>query len=403
LKKPPESGALDLRKTYVLKLRVSVLHVNVSAFPIEVERLADRRLRGRPVAVAASSSPRAPLLYVSPEAFGAGIYRGMARREARHWERSLICLTPNDRLYQQAQQKLIEVVSRFTPVLEPMRLGSVFLDMTGTELLFGKAAEAASKIRAELLRNLSLDPTLGVARNKLVSRVATKVMRPHGLYQVYEGHEAEFLHPLAVDYLPGVGSVTSGKLLRELGIRRIGELAAIPVPLLVQLFGKAGVELHDKASGEDHSLVRDTAREMPRQIQQGIIFSEPTNDDDRLLAELWHLCERVGNTLRTAGEVASRSYLEGVYVDGLRIDRKVAHVPPTQSDFDLFRPWKNSWKKFMERRLQLKSLTLTLQGLQLRYEQLDFTHDQRERKLLATLDKLRRRYGEKSVIIHSPS
>lgn len=385
---------------------MSVLHVNVPSFPIEVERLVDRRLRGRPVAVAASTSPRAPLLYVSTEAFSAGIYRGMMRREAGRWERSLICLTPNENLYQRAQQKLLEVVSRFTPVFEPMRLGAVFLDMKGTELLFGKTNEAASKIRKELLSKLRLDPELGVARNKLVSRVAAKVMRPHGLYEVYEGHEAEFLHPLAVDYLPGVGPITSGKLFRELGIRHIGQLAAIPVPLLVQLFGRAGVQLHDKACGQDDGFVRGDCSELSviarsaatkQSLRFEAILSEPTNDDGKLLAELWRLCERAGADLRKTGKMVFQSILEAVYVDGLRIHHKTACDPPTQSDFALFRPWKDSWKKFMERRLQLKSLALILQGLQSQFEQLDFATNLKEKRILSTVDQLRRRYGELSI------
>lgn len=376
---------------------MSVLHINIPSFPIEVERLKDPRLRRRPVAIAASRSPRAPLLYVSPEAHASGIQKGVSQKRARSLERSLICLTPSYPLYERAQKKLLEVIARFTPVLEPMRLGSIFLDMTGMELLFGRPAAAASKIRRELMRTFSLDPTLGVARNKLVSRVAAKVMRPHGLYQVYPGHETEFLHPLEVEYLPGVGRVTSGKLLRELGIRRIGELADIPVNLLAQLFGKQGVELHHKACGEDTSVVADYLRDAPRRIQESAIFSEPTNNDRQLLAELWRLCERVGVALRAGREVTAQGMLEGIYLDGLRIRQRVSYDPPTQSDFILFKPWERRWQKFMERRTRLKSLTLILQDLGPEFEQLDFMGDRREQRILTTLDGLRERYGDAAV------
>lgn len=376
---------------------MSVLHLHIPAFPIEIERLADRRLKGRPVAIAASRSGRAPLLYVSSEAHRAGVQKGMPRRRAERRERSLICLVPDERRYQKAQAKLLQLVSRFTPVYEPMRLGSVFLDMNGMELLLGKPAEAASLLRSELMQTFDLDPALGVARNKLVSRVATKVMRPHGLYQVYEGHEAEFLHPLPVEYLPGIGRMASGKLLRELAIRTIGDLAAIPVPLLIQLFGRPGGEFHDKALGEDAGTVEDFSRDVPRQIQRHAVLSVPSNDDGRLLAELWRLCEHAGAALRRAAETASHGRLEGVYVDGLRIRRQADYDPPTQSDFALFRPWELGWKKIMARRLRLKSLTLTLEGLQPAFEQLDFTGDPRKKKILTALDQLRSRYGETSV------
>jgi DNA polymerase-4 len=390
---------------------MSVLHVNIPAFPVAVERLADRKLRHRPVAIAASGSSRAPLLYVSPEAYAVGIRKGMPQREARRWERRLVCLTPEPRRYERAQKKLLEVISHFTPAFEPMRLGSIFLDMSGMELLFGKAAEAASTVRADILRHLELDPTLGVGRNKLVSRVAAKVMRPHGLYEVYPGHEAEFLQPLPVDYLPGVGRSTSGKLLRELRIRSIGELATIPVPLLVRFFGKAGIALHEAALGEDPTSVKHAhpgewvapsfvspeplhRRSEPDEFCFDRVFPEPTNNDQRLLAELWHCCERAGRELRRQREMASRSVLEGIYVDGQRIRQGITYPTPTQSDFDLFHPWEQRWRKWMERRLQLKSLTLTLRDLCPAFEQLDFTRDGREPRLLKALDEIRRRYGE---------
>lgn len=372
-----------------------ILHVNIPAFPIAVERLVNPRLRDRPVAIAASTSPRAPLLYVSAEAHGVGIHKGMALKAARHFERSLQVLTPEPRRYERAQGKLWQLLSRFTPVLEPLRLGSVFLDMGGMELLFGKPAEAAHTLRRELLAGLAMNPTVGVACNKLVSRVAAKVMRPHGLYEVFPGHESEFLEPLPIHYLPGVGHRNAKRLFRELGVRQIGDVSQVPVSLLTQLFGAYGVELSRRAKGEDATPV-EAPRAVPT-LHFETNFTEPSNDDGFLLAELWQLCERAGFALRFRKQMITQTRLQGRYVDGVLAERRWTYAVPTQSDFALFRPWHETWEKFMERRLQFKSLRLSLTGLQEEYRQLDFTADVREERLLKSLDELRRRYGRGAV------
>jgi len=374
-----------------------ILHLNIPAFPIEVERLAEPALRSRPVAIAASTSPRAPLLYVSAEAHRAGIHKGMLLKHARSLERDLRWLIPQPRRYERAQRRLWRLVSRFSPVLEPLRLGSVFLDMSGMELLFGKAAAAADVLRSELLEDLAMNPTVGVGSNKLVSRVAAKVMRPHGLYEVFPGHEAEFLQPLPVTYLPGVGRGNADRLFRELGVRQIGDLAQIPLPILTRVFGGYGVEWHRRATGEDTTPV-----ELPRAapaLHFETTFNEPSNDDDFLLAELWRLCERAGFALRERKQMVDRTCLQGIYVDGIAVRKNFRYGAPTQSDFALFHPWSDSWHRFMERRLQFKSLRLTLRGLQGEFFQLSFTSDVKEQRLLDSLDGLRRRYGAGAVVL----
>lgn len=374
---------------------MAILHLNISSFAIQVERLVQPKLVGRPVVVAASTANRAPLWCVSPEAYAQGIRKGMPLGRARECERRLICLAPNPRLYEKAQRKILEVVSRFTPVYETVRPGSLYLEMGGTELLWGRPTEAASKIRTELWRKLSLDPLLGVAQNKLVARVAAKVMRPHGLYEVFPGHEAEFLGPLGVEFLPGVGKITSRKLLQELGVRRIGDLAEIPLALLTRIFGRAGMELSQKARGLDFSEVRP-ALKTPA-LSQEALLPEPSNDEAVLQTQLWRLIERLGFRLRESRRVAGCGVLEGVYVDRQRMVLSFSIRPPSHSDFVLFECCRLRWGRFLTRRLRLKSLTFTLSGLQPEFEQLDFTADRRRAGLLASLDALRKKYGETSV------
>ncbi len=374
---------------------MSVLHLNIAAFAVQLEILENPRLAGRPVAVALAERGRAPLICVSSQAHAAGLAKGMTVAEARGRERGLIVVPPNPRLYRREQAKLLELAEAFTPVYEPSRLGSIFLDMSGTERLFGTALDAASKIRARVLRELRLTPTLGVARNKLVSRIAAKLVRPQGLCDVFPGNEAPFLKPLDLDLLPGVGSVASGRFLAELGIRRIGELATVPRAILVQLFGKQGTLLHDKANGIDLSEVRLPERAPALEVEQS--FLPPSNDDEVLLAALWGLLEGLGFKLRERGEVAGILELKGIYADRREVALHISLRPSLSNELKLFRLAKAQWRKFYARRIALKSLAVRLSRLMRAFEQIDWTDDRRDTRLLATLDSLRKKHGEKIV------
>lgn len=374
---------------------MQVVHVNIPAFAVAVERRVDARLRGYPVAVAASSAPRAPLVAVSAEAFSMGIRAGDRASEALRVEPRLRVLPQNPPLYERAQRKLWQVLERFTPVFEPARLGAFYLDMEGMESLFGKTPDAAGRIHRRIRETLGLDATLGVARNKLVSRIAAKVIRPKGLCDVFPGSEVDFLGPLTVDYLPGIGGKTQELLLRELGVRRIRELGEVPTSVLLQIFGKRGVTLKDQASGIDAEPVL-LAQRSPVLLETANLGQE-SNDEGRLLAELWRLVESLGAQLRRRGLVAARAHLEGLYLDRRRAQREVALRPPSHLDAQIFQTLLKAWPKFLERRVALKSFSLRLEGLQPFFHQTDFFREAREENLLNAIDHLREKYGREVV------
>lgn len=374
---------------------MSVLHLNIASFPIQVEILGNRALAGRPAAVALADTRRAPLICVSPEAFGAGIRKGMSVAEARTRERKLLVLPPNPRLYQGVQKKLLALAESFTPVYEPARLGSLFLDMAGTERLFGKTVDVASRLRARLIREWGWKPTLGVAENKLVSRIAAKLVRPQGLCDVFPGNEAGFLKPLEIELLPGIGEVAPFRVLRELAIRRIGDLAQVPEEVLTRLFGKKGVELHRASQGIDLSPVRLPERAPTVAAQE--IFPAPTNETPRLLASLRALIETVGSELRRNRRVAGGLRLAATYADGARAAREVRLDPPSQNDFALFRAAEAQWGRFLSRRTAVKSLAVAASAIQTAFAQLDWTADRREESLLAALDFVREKHGKNAL------
>ena len=182
-------------------LERQVLHLDVAGFPVAVERVVDPTLRDRPLVIA-PPVPRARVLFASAEAGREGIQPGMRVDEARRQCRGLVLRPPNDPLYARAGKAVLELTGRFSPVLEPQAHGRIYLDVTGTGRLFGPPIDVAARLRKELIASLRLDAAVGVAANKLVSRVAADVTEPTGLLDIRAGDEAPFLAPLHVARLP---------------------------------------------------------------------------------------------------------------------------------------------------------------------------------------------------------
>src|SRR5882672_7813934 len=268
----------------------SILCVDVPAFPVAVERVVDPRLRGRPVLVAPEGSARALVVAASDEAVREGVWPGMPVAQAVRRCPGAVLRPTDERLYRRAAAAVLGLLGGFTPVIEPSAPGRAFLDLTGTGRLFGRAPDAAARIRREVADRLRLRATVGVAVNKLVSRVAARVIRPDGLYGVFPGSEAEFLAPLPVLLLPRAAAATAEVRFDDLGIARVGDLAALSPAEAGLAFGRRADRLRRQALGQDEAPVR------PPSLSPGLFedetLAEPTNAEADLLRVLLGLCER---------------------------------------------------------------------------------------------------------------
>ena len=157
----------------------SIIHIDIGDFPIAVERVLEPRLRRRPVVVAVQTATRSLVAALSREAAGQGVQRGMPLPQARKYCRDLTVLPPNEELYTRATTALFGLLGRFSPLIEPLRFGHAYLDMTGSTRLFGCAVDAAARAQREIRDRLGLDAVAGVACNKLVSKVASDLLCRH--------------------------------------------------------------------------------------------------------------------------------------------------------------------------------------------------------------------------------
>jgi DNA polymerase IV len=379
----------------------SVLHLEVADFPVAIARIGDPSLRGRPVAVA-PSAVRALVLAASAEARREGIRPGMPLREASRRCRGLRILPPDEALWSRATRAIIEAAERFSPIVEPSSLGRAYLDVTGTSRLLGRPLDVASRLRSEMLASLSLDAAVGLAVNKVVSRVAADLTEPSGLLDVKPGEEAPFLAPLPVERLPGVGR-EAARELRALNVRTVGRLAAVSADLLVAAFGPFGVILHQRAVGVDPRPVRPKA--LKTEVAREVLLSEDTNDRHALRGALRRLVEETGRELRLRGLASSRLRLAIGYADA-RAGEGLFSLPiPASDDGELWRAADRLLERVLERRVRVRRIGVRAERLASRTVRPRSLFDlvepdvarRSEEALTAALDRIRDRHGRDAI------
>ncbi len=290
----------------------SIVYLRVPAFQIAVERVCRAELRGRPLVIAPSGSERSLVQAASDEARQVGIRSGMRVKEALRICRDLKVLPPNLPLYARAEAAMLDILKRYTPFIEPQPAGSAYLDVTASVRLFGGAADIAWRAEEEIRRELRLDPSAGVAINKLVSGVAGRQSPPREFLQVPAGEERPFLAPLRVFLLPSVDRRTYHKLL-ELNFRRIGELAKASPHHLEWVLGRKGRILHQQAKGEDFSPVIPPSS-VP-QVKRRSELAEDSNDAVLLKAELFGLVVEALAEIGRRGRAARTLHIDILYSD----------------------------------------------------------------------------------------
>lgn len=388
-----------------------IVCVSIPSFEIALARLEDSALRARPVAVATAAHPRAVLREVSAEAAQEGLAPGMAVDHARWLCPSIRLLPPSPARMRRGQQQVQDIVSRFAPVWEPFGPGLLFLDLTGTHRLFGRAVDAATSIGRVVEQRHGLAPALGVGTNKLVTQVATGLIKPAELYDVRPGGERPFMAPLPPAVLPELArpaARTLVGLLDDLNLLTLGAIAAVPTDLLQRVVGSIGPELHRRAQGIDDSPVL-AAHARPR-VTESLLLDPDTVDLHRIRAYLFTLAERMGKGLRERHQLCRRVRVTVVHSDLLEASRESELRPQTALDSALFSRAQDLLAQAFTRRVRIRRLILEGEVGFRPAEQLrlfDFrtatatisrTPDpERVRRLSDAVDRIRTRYGEQAV------
>ena len=297
----------------------TVLHADLDAFYASVEQRDDPRLRGRPVIVGGGV-----VLAASYEAKAYGIRTAMGGRQALRLCPRAVVVEPRFSAYVEASRTVFRLFDDASPLVEGLSIDEAFLDVRGLERISGSPTEIAVRLRRDVLERVGLPITVGVARTKFLAKVASGVAKPDGLLVVAPDGELAFLHPLPVERLWGVGSVTAGKL-RNRGIRTVGEVARFGEPALVSILGRAaGRHLHALAHNRDPRPVRVGRRRGSIGSQRAL--GRSPRSPEAIDAVVVGLVDRVTRRMRAAGRVGRTVVLRLRFDDFSRATR--SHTLP---------------------------------------------------------------------------
>jgi DNA polymerase-4 len=270
-----------------------IAHLDFDAFFAAVEENRDPSLRGKPVIV--GGGERGVVATANYVARRYGVHSAMPLRTARRLCPHGVYLTGQHKLYHEYSKRLMAMLDGYSPLVEQISLDEAYIDLTGTEKLFGPPVRTARLIQQRVAEELKLSISVGVATNKLVAKVASDFQKPAGFTVVRPGEEADFLAPLTVERLPGVGPALLEQL-RDRGVATVGDLARIPPHLLRLSFGEWGELLAHRARGEDPRRVMP--REEVKSISREHTFDEDVSDTGVLESTLIALTEDVCRRLR---------------------------------------------------------------------------------------------------------
>ena len=377
-----------------------IIHLHIPAFPIAVARVSQPELRDRPVAVAPPHSERALILSASPEARREGIFKGMPLGKATKFCPDLTVLPPNRDLTGKACQILAKVVTQYTPLWEPSRPGHIYLDLTGTDRLWGRAKDAASRLRREIKNHLRFSGMVGVAGNKMVSNIASRIVSSEGVLDVDHGQESLFMAPLKASVLPGIGHVRRKILLEELNISLIREVAALDMDTLKLVFGRQAYVIHQRALGIDPTPVYPPRMEPT--VAEEVTLPQDENDDEKLLGILYGLVERCSHQLLSRALFPRKAGLVFRYTDQEEITRRINLPHASFWDFDLYAPLERIFLRACRRRVRVRFMRVWFRDFSPPTSQLSLFPARSpitEKKALVTqaLNRIRERYGDESI------
>lgn len=380
-------------------MRRTVFLVDMNAFFISCETTRRPELRGVPAAVAGDPQRRSGIvLAANYEARAFGVKTTMPLWQAERLCPKLIFVPPDHAFYSRMSRSVMELLGRYTPVLEQNSIDEAWLDMTGGSLLFGEPAVCARRIMNEIGQSLGLWCSIGIAPGKFLAKMASEIKKPLGITELWEKDIPAKLWPLPVDAFYGVGEQTAARL-RRMGMRTIGDIAAYGAAL-PQALGKYGALLYDLARGVDPEPVTPRVRDAMKSIGRSTTLPQDITDFASARRVLMGLTEEVGADARRHGKQGSTVTVTIKYADFSVVTRQ-APLPATCLTRDLIAAGAELLRKNWTGR-PVRLLGISLSGFEKAESgQLSLfeppERDTRERQLEQAVDTLRERFGEDAV------
>ena len=385
------------------RARRVIFHLDMDAFFVSVEELSDPSLKGKPVVVGGKPGERGVVAAASYEARKFGIHSAMPLQQAYRRCPRAVFLEGRPHKYLDYSHRVKSIVSRFSPLVAMASIDEAYLDLTGTDRLFGPPLKAAHSLHAEVASETSLPCSIGIGTSRLVAKIGSGLAKPNGVLYVEPGCEAAFLAPLEVGRVPGVGKVMREKL-RNLGITTIGEAQRRGETFLELQFGKAGLALAGKARGLDAGAWFSpgfSQGENPKSISHETTFRRDTRDRVVIDATLAKLAQLVARRLREHGLWARTVQVKIRYEDFSTHTRAKTLAEATQLDKVILGTIRSLFSRHRLPNRAIRLLGVHAGSLQSGPEHQEslFETDGRKKwsQALRAVDALRDRFGESSV------
>jgi len=370
-----------------------ILHIDMDAFFISVEQRDCPSLKGKPAAVCGSLS-RGVVTSATYEARSYGVRAGMPVQEAKRKCPQLTLVEGTYSKYTEASARIFSLLGKYTPLVEEASIDEGYLDITQSQLLFKSPLHIAQSIKADIRDMEQLTCSVGVAPNKLLAKLGSRLKKPDGLVIIEKENVERVLKDLPVGKLFGIGPKLE-KELNSIGIFTCSQLAKYPVPALTKRFGVIGERLHEMGLGLDDSpVVPSEEEEDPKSISHSVTLEEDTSDVETLKRVLLELSERVSKRMRRGSLYSSRVVLTVRYSNFYTFSKQKTLSKSINSGNEIFR---HAFEIFQSvshaRRIRLLGVAATL--LKKEQGQLNlFEKRGKSDNLLKAMDQVNERFGD---------
>lgn len=379
--------------------------VDMNAFFISCEMARNPELKGKPAAVAGDPKERSGIILAANyDARKYNVKTTMLLHEAKRLCPKLITVVPDHELYEKNSKAVMDILSRYTPVVQQNSIDEAWMDLTGCERLFGSPLDIAENIMETISKELDLWCSIGISENKFLAKMGSELKKPRGITKLYVKDIEKMLWPLPVREMYGVGKQTEQRL-KDYAIYKIGDIANSNPEFLKSNFGKYGEELYKLSRGIDNSPVVPNPIYDSKSISRSTTLPFDTNDIEYIKYILMSLAEEVGYEARKCGYRGKTIAIFIKYEDFSSITRQKT-VIPTYLTKDIYKTALKLLKANKSKNKPIRLLGLGLSNFETEetkqlsifdiFEDIGSTH--KEEKIEKTIDIIRERFGDKKII-----
>lgn len=377
-----------------------IVHLDMDAFFAAIEQRDNPTLRGKPVIVGADpkrGKGRGVVSTCSYEARGFGLHSAMPISTAFKLCPGGIFLPVDMEKYEKVSGQIYEIFYEFTPKIEPVSIDEAFLDITASYHIFGSPLKTAELIKSRVKKETGLTASVGLAPSKMVAKIASDLGKPDGLIEIRQDKVLEFLWPLSVDKIWGLGKKTRA-ILNTMGIKTIGDLASQDKNTLIEVFGKNGVYYWKLANGIDEREVQIS--EEVKSISNEITFDKDTSEALKIKGALFALCEKVSDRLRWAG-LKGKTVTLKIRLEGFHTYTRAKTIYKATNFFDvIYQEIKKLYDDFKVKNRKVRLLGVKVSNLlpsDVKDSLFKDSEEDRKENLHQALSKIKEKFGKDSI------